>query len=69
MFSAPASPARCSASPPANAGSFSAEYVFGDSLSDRGNLAEIYNEGFFYGTPHPLHGFYSGNFPEPTELS
>ena len=27
---------------PAQAGSYSAEYVFGDSLSDRGNLDEYY---------------------------
>jgi phospholipase/lecithinase/hemolysin len=35
----------------ANAGPYSAEYVFGDSLSDTGNAAELFNEGFFYGTP------------------
>ena len=31
---------------PATAGSYSAEYVFGDSLSDRGNLAELYGANF-----------------------
>jgi phospholipase/lecithinase/hemolysin len=39
----------------ANAASFTAEYVFGDSLSDTGNLAELYNEL----------GYHSGNFPNP----
>ena len=39
----------------ARAGDFSAEYVFGDSLSDNGNLAELLNaEGQFF-----------GNFPNP----
>jgi phospholipase/lecithinase/hemolysin len=40
--------------PAANA-NFSAEYVFGDSLSDRGNLAELLN----------VEGLISGNFPDP----
>jgi hypothetical protein len=40
----------------ARAANFSAEYVFGDSLSDRGNIAELENvlnfqmHGFFWGT-------------------
>jgi phospholipase/lecithinase/hemolysin len=37
------------------AADFSAEYVFGDSLSDRGNLAEFEN----------VLGLFSGNFPDP----
>jgi hypothetical protein len=44
----------------ANAGAFTAEYVFGDSLSDTGNLAELLNVGNF-----AAHGFYFGNFPNP----
>jgi outer membrane lipase/esterase len=44
----------------ANAGAFTAEYVFGDSLSDTGNLAEILNVANF-----AAHGFYFGNFPNP----
>ena len=39
----------------ARAGDFSAEYVFGDSLSDNGNLAELLN----------FEGQFSGNFPNP----
>ena len=39
---------------PATAGKFDAEYVFGDSLSDRGNLAEL---------EYVLHGY--PNFPYP----
>jgi outer membrane lipase/esterase len=39
---------------------FSAEYVFGDSLSDTGNLAELLNVENFQ-----AHGFYFGNFPNP----
>jgi phospholipase/lecithinase/hemolysin len=39
----------------ANAADFSAEYVFGDSLSDRGNIAEFEN----------VLGLISGNFPDP----
>ena len=39
----------------ARAGDFSAEYVFGDSLSDNGNLAELLN----------VEGLISGNFPNP----
>jgi phospholipase/lecithinase/hemolysin len=39
----------------AQAADFSAEYVFGDSLSDRGNLAELEN----------VLGLFSGNFPDP----
>jgi outer membrane lipase/esterase len=39
----------------ANAADFSAEYVFGDSLSDRGNIAELEN----------VDGLFSGNFPDP----
>jgi outer membrane lipase/esterase len=39
----------------ANAADFSAEYVFGDSLSDRGNIAELENVG----------GLIHGNFPDP----
>jgi phospholipase/lecithinase/hemolysin len=39
----------------ANAAGFSAEYVFGDSLSDRGNIAELEN----------VLGLFSGNFPDP----
>jgi phospholipase/lecithinase/hemolysin len=39
----------------ARAANFSAEYVFGDSLSDRGNIAEFEN----------VHGLFSGNFPDP----
>jgi phospholipase/lecithinase/hemolysin len=44
----------------ANAGAFTAEYVFGDSLSDTGNLAELLNVANF-----AAHGFYFGNFPNP----
>jgi phospholipase/lecithinase/hemolysin len=39
----------------AQAADFSAEYVFGDSLSDRGNLAELEN----------VLGIFPGNFPDP----
>jgi phospholipase/lecithinase/hemolysin len=39
----------------ASAAGYSAEYVFGDSLSDRGNIAEAENVG----------GLFSGNFPDP----
>jgi phospholipase/lecithinase/hemolysin len=39
----------------AEAADFSAEYVFGDSLSDNGNLAELLN----------VAGLASGNFPDP----
>jgi phospholipase/lecithinase/hemolysin len=39
----------------AQAAEFSAEYVFGDSLSDRGNIAEFEN----------VLGLFSGNFPDP----
>ena len=50
----------------AYAGPYSAEYVFGDSLSDNGNAAELYNVAFFAGPPPaPPHGFYPGNFPDP----
>jgi phospholipase/lecithinase/hemolysin len=41
--------------PAAHAAGFSAEYVFGDSLSDRGNLAELLN----------AEGLISGDFPDP----
>jgi outer membrane lipase/esterase len=40
---------------PANAAGFTAEYVFGDSLSDRGNIAELGN----------VLGLIHGNFPDP----
>jgi phospholipase/lecithinase/hemolysin len=44
----------------ARAADFSAEYVFGDSLSDNGNLAELLNvENFLE------HGVFPGNFPNP----
>ena len=39
----------------AAAAGFSSEYVFGDSLSDRGNVAELFN----------VAGLWSGNFPNP----
>ena len=39
----------------AAAAGFSSEYVFGDSLSDRGNVAELLN----------VAGLWSGNFPNP----
>lgn len=39
---------------------FSAEYVFGDSLSDRGNVAELENVLNF-----EMHGSFLGNFPNP----
>ena len=44
----------------ARAGDFSAEYVFGDSLSDNGNLAELLNV-----ENYAEHGHYFGNFPNP----
>jgi phospholipase/lecithinase/hemolysin len=44
----------------ARAADFSAEYVFGDSLSDRGNIAELENVLNFQ-----MHGFFLGNFPDP----
>ena len=44
----------------ARAGDFSAEYVFGDSLSDNGNLAELLNV-----ENYAEHGYYFGNFPNP----
>ena len=44
----------------ARAADFSAEYVFGDSLSDRGNLAEVLSVENF-----AEHGFFLGNFPDP----
>jgi phospholipase/lecithinase/hemolysin len=44
----------------ANAGPYSAEYVFGDSLSDNGNLASLANVENFV-----ANGFYFGNFPDP----
>jgi phospholipase/lecithinase/hemolysin len=44
----------------AYAADFSAEYVFGDSLSDRGNVAELENVINF-----AEHGFFLGNFPDP----
>ena len=40
---------------PASAGPYDAEYVFGDSLSDRGNAASLEN----------LLGDWSGNYPNP----
>ena len=43
------------AAPSAHAAPYSAEYVFGDSLSDNGNLADLFN----------LTGTSSGNFPNP----
>jgi phospholipase/lecithinase/hemolysin len=46
--------------PAAHAGPYDAEYVFGDSLSDNGNLAELLNVENF-----AAHGFYFGNFPDP----
>ncbi|HEY1782995.1 MAG TPA: SGNH/GDSL hydrolase family protein [Roseiarcus sp.] len=44
----------------ARAADFSAEYVFGDSLSDNGNLAELLNV-----ENYAQHGYYFGNFPNP----
>ena len=44
----------------ARAGDFSAEYVFGDSLSDNGNLAELLNV-----ENYAEYGYYFGNFPNP----
>jgi phospholipase/lecithinase/hemolysin len=44
----------------AQAADFSAEYVFGDSLSDRGNVAELENVLNFEKT-----GSFFGNFPDP----
>ena len=44
----------------ARAGDFSAEYVFGDSLSDNGNLAELLNV-----ENYPELKYYFGNFPTP----
>jgi phospholipase/lecithinase/hemolysin len=44
----------------AHAADFSAEYVFGDSLSDRGNIAELENVLNF-----DAHGSFLGNFPDP----
>jgi outer membrane lipase/esterase len=44
----------------AQAADFSAEYVFGDSLSDRGNIAELENVLNF-----EAHGSFLGNFPDP----
>jgi phospholipase/lecithinase/hemolysin len=44
----------------ARAADFSAEYVFGDSLSDRGNVAELENVLNF-----EAHGSFLGNFPDP----
>jgi phospholipase/lecithinase/hemolysin len=43
-----------------HAADFSAEYVFGDSLSDRGNIAEVENVLNFEKT-----GKFLGNFPDP----
>ncbi len=52
--------------PAAHAGPYDAEYVFGDSLSDNGNIAELANVEFYAGPPPaPPHGFYFGNFPDP----
>ncbi len=34
------------ASSSASAGPYTSEYVFGDSLSDNGNLAELYHQNF-----------------------
>ena len=44
----------------AKASVYSAEYVFGDSLSDRGNVAELLNVENYV-----AHGYYFGNFPNP----
>src|SRR5580693_788060 len=44
----------------AQAADFSAEYVFGDSLSDNGNVAELENVLNFEKT-----GSFFGNFPDP----
>jgi phospholipase/lecithinase/hemolysin len=48
------------AAPAARAVDFSAEYVFGDSLSDNGNLAELLSVANFLKT-----GVFLGNFPNP----
>jgi phospholipase/lecithinase/hemolysin len=44
----------------ARAADFSAEYVFGDSLSDRGNIAELENVLNFQ-----MNRSFLGNFPDP----
>jgi len=46
---------------PAKAGSYTAEYVFGDSLSDRGNLDEYYAHNFAspFLSPPTFHGSFT----------